>query len=65
MAQALLDRETLDREEVQLLAKGQALPPKTALAPVLPSPVRPGTEVVSAGDRKPVLGSPPPEPAGA
>ena len=65
MAQALLDRETLDREEVELLAKGQALPPKTALAPVLPSPVRPGAEVVSAGDRKPVLGSPPPEPAGA
>jgi cell division protease FtsH len=65
MAQALLERETLDREEVELLAKGQALPPKTALAPVLPSPVRPGAEVVSAGDRKPVLGSPPPEPAGA
>ena len=65
MAQALLERETLDREEVELLAKGQALPPKSAVTPVLPSPVRTGVEVAPAGDRKPVLGSPPPEPAGA
>ncbi|HEX9633324.1 MAG TPA: ATP-dependent zinc metalloprotease FtsH, partial [Gemmatimonadales bacterium] len=65
MAQALLDRETLDREEIELLAKGKELPPKAPVPPVLPSPVRPGVEAAPAGERKPVLGSPPPEPAGA
>jgi hypothetical protein len=32
---------------------------------VLAQPVRTGLEAQPAGDRKPVLGSPPPEPAGA
>jgi cell division protease FtsH len=65
MAQALLDRETLDREEIELLAKGRELPPKAPVPPVLAPPVRPGVEAAPSGDRKPVLGSPPPEPAGA
>jgi cell division protease FtsH len=65
MAHALLDRETLDREEVDLLAKGKELPPKAAVTPVALPPARPGVEPTHAGDRKPVLGSPPPEPAGA
>jgi cell division protease FtsH len=65
MAQALLERETLDRDDVEALAKGKALPPRTAVGPALPAPARAGVEVVTAGERKPVLGSPPPEPAGA
>jgi cell division protease FtsH len=64
MAQALLDRETLDREEVELLAKGGELPPK---APVVAAPVaaKLPAERPATGERSPVLGSPPPEPAGA
>jgi cell division protease FtsH len=65
MAQALLERETLDREEIEMLAKGQDLPPKAPVPPAIPAPARPGIEAAPAGDRKPVLGSPPPEPAGA
>jgi len=65
MAQALLDRETLDREEVELLAKGGELPPKPpATEPMLPTG-KPQAERASSGERSPVLGSPPPEPAGA
>jgi len=63
MAAALLERETLDREEVELLAAGRDLPVK--LPPGAPAlPARP------AGDKPrpepgPVLGTPPAEPAGA
>jgi cell division protease FtsH len=66
MAGALLDRETLDREEVELLAAGKELPPKAPVPPVPPAmPPRGEKERVLAPDRKPVLGTPPPEPAGA
>jgi cell division protease FtsH len=66
MAEALLERETLDRDEVDLIARGQDLPP-------LPMPTPKATgEVVGetqrAGDAAPtppVLGTPPAEPAGA
>ncbi len=62
MAQALLDRETLDREEVELLAAGKELPPRP---PIVPVPSRPDKERVGAPERGRVLGTPPPEPAGA
>ena len=64
LATALLERETLDREEVLLVVEGKPLPP----AP--PPPI----VATDAGQRKPavpsqpvrgVLGNPPPEPAGA
>jgi cell division protease FtsH len=66
MAGALLERETLDRDEVDLIARGQDLPP-------LPIPaVEPTEETVGqsqrAGDAaptSPVMGTPPAEPAGA
>jgi cell division protease FtsH len=66
LANALLERETLDREEVELVIAGKQLPPHgTPRTPTpsgapsaprekAPQPARPG-----------VLGSPPPEPAGA
>jgi cell division protease FtsH len=34
IAQALLDRETLDREQIQMLARGEPLPPMPAPAPL-------------------------------
>jgi cell division protease FtsH len=64
MAAALLDRETLDREEVEALAAGKEMPPRAPLPPVVPAP-RSEKERTPAPDRKPVLGTPPPEPAGA
>jgi cell division protease FtsH len=59
---ALLERETLDREDVEALMAGKALPPlPPAAAPAAVSPpARPAPAPVP-----PVLGSPPPEPASA
>jgi cell division protease FtsH len=66
LAAALLERETLDREEVDLVVAGKPLPP--VAPPVPPAPVGgapPETAKDKAPARGPVLGSPPPEPAGA
>ncbi len=66
MAEALLERETLDREEVGLLAGGKELP-----ARVTPPPGQPASASAKpdrAGEAlpgRPVLGTPPAEPAGA
>jgi len=66
LAAALLERETLDREEVDLVVAGKPLPP------LAPPPAPPAPAAGSPADAKdktpargPVLGSPPPEPAGA
>jgi cell division protease FtsH len=65
LAQALLKRETLDREEVELVIAGKPLPPFVPPAPPAPA----DTALRGKGDaqavRGPVLGNPPPEPAGA
>ncbi|MGH7702932.1 MAG: ATP-dependent zinc metalloprotease FtsH, partial [Gemmatimonadales bacterium] len=65
IASTLLDRETIDREDLDLLVQGKPLPP---VAPVLPlepplsaAPARPE----AAPTRSPILGAPPAEPAGA
>jgi cell division protease FtsH len=67
LAAALLERETLDRDEILLVAAGRALPPMAPppAATVVGGP--PIKEKQSAGITAPgpVLGSPPPEPAGA
>jgi cell division protease FtsH len=66
IAQTLLERETIDREDLDRLVKNQPLPPRT-LPPAEPStaptgqPAKPG----SAPARAPILGAPPAEPAGA
>jgi cell division protease FtsH len=52
IAQALLDRETLDREEIQLLEKGEPLPPP-------PEPVQ-EADGNAAEDRPPSPAPPPP-----
>ncbi len=67
MAKVLLERETIDRTEVELLAEGKELPP----LPVTPTADKeepttsPSDEKTTASDQGPVLGSPPAEPAGA
>ena len=67
MAAVLLERETIDRDEVELLAAGKELPP---LSPAIPAPSsapksKPSDEKSAASERGRVLGSPPAEPAGA
>jgi len=66
LAAALLERETLDREEVDLVMAGKPLPP---VAPPSTPPAAASPEGAvrdkPAATRGPVLGSPPPEPAGA
>ena len=63
LAATLLERETLDRDEIDLVVAGKPLPPLAA-----PPPAAPGGAPVKEKPRPargPVLGSPPPEPAGA
>jgi cell division protease FtsH len=66
LAAALLERETLDRDEVEMVVAGKALPPQAER----PMPVS-GDAPAKEKDKTPpqgargVLGNPPPEPAGA
>ncbi len=65
IAQALLDRETIDREDLDLLVKNLPLPPRDAP----PAPPAPAAAVAIpkavAPAAIPTLGAPPAEPAGA
>ena len=63
IALALLDRETIDREDLSLLARDLPLPPRATLPPAAPLVVAARSE--SNGIRTPILGAPPAEPAGA
>ena len=64
IAQALLDRETVDREDLEMLMRGETLPPRpTPPAAPAAAPAQPRAEGQSA--RAPILGIPPAEPAGA
>jgi cell division protease FtsH len=66
LAAALLERETLDRDEVELVLAGKSLPPiLPSPPPAAPAPEGAATKEKPAATRGPVLGSPPPEPAGA
>src|SRR5205823_3024425 len=67
LASALLERETLDRDEVELVVAGRPLPPVVPPpAPATPQPAPDGAATKEKTPaRGPVLGSPPPEPAGA
>jgi cell division protease FtsH len=64
LATALLERETLDREDVELVVAGRPLPPVGT--PAAPAPAgTAGAREKAAPGRRGVLGNPPPEPAGA
>ena len=65
LAAALLERETLDREEVELVVAGKPLPPVPPPPPAPATPSGEGAREKTPAARGPVLGSPPPEPAGA
>ncbi|MGH7515254.1 MAG: ATP-dependent zinc metalloprotease FtsH [Gemmatimonadales bacterium] len=66
IADALLERETIDREDLDRLVKNLPLPPRNlppadTPAPQASAPTKPGP----APARAPLLGTPPAEPAGA
>jgi len=63
IAAALLERETVDRDDLDLLARNEALPPREAPpAPVASAPAAPKAPAPAP---IPSLGTPPAEPAGA
>jgi cell division protease FtsH len=63
IAAALLERETIDRDDLDLLARDLPLPPRSS--PSAEATVQERLRTGHAGLRSPVLGSPPAEPAGA
>src|SRR5258708_40989 len=64
VAAALLERETLTREDVDLLQRGEALPPRTSGAPpTAVAPVTPATFLEPKRGTPPLLGGPEPSPA--
>jgi len=65
IALTLLERETIDRSEIDLLAAGQPLPPDPILPPPSTPPTAPAPKTDPVAVRKPILGAPPAEPMGA
>ncbi|HWA16749.1 MAG TPA: cell division protein FtsH, partial [Gemmatimonadales bacterium] len=67
IATALLERETIDREDVDLLEQGKSLPPMSSSTPSSPSaPATLASKPDAASpQRAPILGAPPAEPMGA
>jgi cell division protease FtsH len=63
VAQALLDRETLTRDDVDMLARGEQLPPRTAGAPPAKPLATPLPTAVEPKRNPPLLGGPEPSPA--
>ena len=64
VAAALLDRETLNRSDVESLMEGKILPEKAPPSAALTPSTAPEKPTASS-DKRPALGTPPPEPAGA
>ncbi|MGH7594298.1 MAG: ATP-dependent zinc metalloprotease FtsH, partial [Gemmatimonadales bacterium] len=67
IAQALLERETIDRDDLDLLARNLPLPPRPSAPPPSSAPpgIPVGRETAALRGSPPILGAPPAEPAGA
>ena len=66
LAAALLERETLDRDEVELVVAGKSLPPQARAVPLAgDAPAKEKDKQQAARGPGSMLGNPPPEPAGA
>ncbi|HET6795737.1 MAG TPA: ATP-dependent zinc metalloprotease FtsH [Gemmatimonadales bacterium] len=65
IAQALLDRETIDRDDLDRLVKNQPLPPRSSSLEPAVAPSNTAAKPGSTPARAPILGAPPAEPAGA
>jgi cell division protease FtsH len=64
IALALLERETLDSEDVLIILRGESLPPRVAHVPLPSYNMKPGGPTPAVRP-PPMLGAPPAEPAGA
>jgi cell division protease FtsH len=63
VAQALLDRETLTRDDVDMLARGEKLPPRSSGTTPPKSAASPPVPAVEPKRNPPLLGGPEPSPA--
>jgi cell division protease FtsH len=63
VARALLERETLTREDIETLARGENLPPRASGAGPVAPPVAPTPVVEPRRSPPPLLGGPEPSPA--
>ena len=63
IAGALLERETLTAEDIRMIARGEALPPRTSGASPVPAPTPIPTPVAQPRRNPPLLGGPEPSPA--
>ena len=63
VAEALLERETLTREDIAILVRGDKLPPRTPSDPALPAKATPTPAPQAKPAGKPLLGGPEPAPA--
>jgi len=64
VAAALLERETLTREDIGILMRGEKLPPRTTGSPpAVPSPLAPTPVAEPRRSNPPLLGGPEPSPA--
>jgi len=63
VAAALLERETLTREDIEMLSRGEALPPRTSGAPPTASAPVPSPVLEPKRTNPPLLGGPEPSPA--
>ncbi|MEO7084259.1 MAG: ATP-dependent zinc metalloprotease FtsH [Gemmatimonadaceae bacterium] len=63
VAAALLERETLTREDIELLSRGDPLPPRTSGAPPAAAAMPVSTPILEPKRGKPLFGGPEPSPA--
>jgi cell division protease FtsH len=63
IAAALLERETLTAEDIRMIARGEALPPRTSGVPPVPAPAAIPTPVPQPRRNPPLLGGAEPSPA--
>jgi cell division protease FtsH len=63
IAGALLERETLTAEDIEILVRGEKLPPRKTPAPTAPAPVAPTAVPQPKPVKPPLLGGPEPAPA--
>jgi cell division protease FtsH len=63
MAVALLERETIDREEIDAIARGEALPPRPASPTPAPPPAAPPSSAPDRAPARPLVPKQAPSPA--
>ena len=63
MAAVLLERETLDREEIDMIARGEELPPRAPVPPIPPAPLPVTGSAPERASARPLIPNQAPSPA--